>query len=203
MRMRILVLLLPSLVVASAFAFAGDLLDINQAPVPSNAIIVLGGGPPARVERAVALYDEGYGHYLIMSGGAVYNPWQTQAEHMRQQAVRLGVPERRILLENRSLTTYQNALYCLDVMRHHGMRSAIVVSSDFHMRRAWMDFSYVFAGSGIRLTFCSSRFKGFRPGLWWSTAVGWRLTIGEYAKMAYTIVVDFMLRRGQTTPTVG
>ena len=134
--------------VVVGFLFAGDFLALNQAPVASDVIVVLGGGPPARVAKAVQLYRAGYAPRLLMSGGAVYNPWQDQAQHMRQQALERGVPASRILLDNRSLTTFQNALYTLQVMKAHHLTSAIVVSSTFHMRRAWADFSYVFFRPG-------------------------------------------------------
>lgn len=174
------------------FFYAGDFLALNEAPTHSDAIIVLGGGPEQRVAQAVRLLREGYSSRLLLSGGAIYNPWQTQAEHMKQEARALGVPSKQILLENHSETTVQNALYSLQVMKSHHLTSAIVVSSTFHMRRAWLDFLYVFSGQGIRLSFSSSPYPGFHPSTWWQTAEGRGITTSEYAKMVYTILVDFM-----------
>ncbi len=191
---RMLWLAAPICLLVLVFLFAGDFLALNQAPVGSDVIVVLGGGPPARVAKAVELYRKGYAPRLLMSGGAVYSPWQDQAQHMRQQAVERGVPSDRILLDNRSLTTFQNALYTLQVMKAHHLTSAIVVSSTFHMRRAWADFSYVFFGQGIRLVYCSSPYAGFHPATWWTTAAGRAITLSEYAKIAYTVIVDMVLR---------
>ncbi len=190
-RKRLLWLLVP-VALCVGFFYAGDFLALNQSPRHSDAIIVLGGGPEQRVSKAVQLLREGYAPRLLLSGGAIYNPWQTQAQHMEQEAVTLGISPKRILLENHSQTTVQNALYSLQVMKSHHLNSAIIVSSTFHMRRAWLDFLYVFSGQGIRLSFSSSPYPGYHPETWWQSAEGRNITASEYAKMVYTIAVDFL-----------
>jgi uncharacterized SAM-binding protein YcdF (DUF218 family) len=105
---------------------------------------VLPGGVPsaalqARVEKAVALYHQGLAPRLLFSGGVGVNP-PSEARVMRELALRLGVPEAACVLEERSLSTEQNARYCADVLRSHGARRVVVVSDPFHLLRARQSF---------------------------------------------------------------
>ncbi len=78
-----------------------------------DAIVVLGGGGPDRVEHAVKLYQSDYGNWIIATGmenklpGLVITWPQLAMKH----AVLLGVPESVFILEERSTSTYEDALY--------------------------------------------------------------------------------------------
>lgn len=170
------------------FYNAGWILDYTQAPRRSDVIIVLGGGPPQRVQRAVQLFREGFAPLILASGGAIYNPWSDQAQEMAKQAEAMGVPARDVILENHSQSTYQNATYTLEVMKAHHFRSAIVVSSDYHMLRAAFDFTRVYLGSGIRLTYCAAPDSVFHPGHWWTSHASVQTTISEYEDLAASII---------------
>ncbi|MHB1627560.1 MAG: YdcF family protein [Bacilli bacterium] len=165
-------------------AFGGRYLVVNQTPVKSDVIIVLGGGSRDRVQRAVELFRRGYAPEFIMSGGAMYNARQSQAEHMRQQAMDMGVSQRDVILENRSNSTYGNAVYSRSLVVHRRFTSAIVVSSDFHMRRVQFIFDKVFSKTGVRLTFCAAPSRQFDPGFWWRTPRSAEITLIEYSKLA-------------------
>lgn len=167
---------------------AGDWLVVNQTPHKSDAVIVLGGGPIERIRKGVSLYKAGYASHLIVSGGVPALGPMTQAEQMRQQAIAMGVPERAVLMDNRSQTTYQNAVYTEQMMKAHHFTSAIVVSSNFHMRRASLVFSLVYRGSGIRLGFVSSVDPQFHPARWWATPASRFLTISELIAIPINIV---------------
>lgn len=59
-----------------------------------------------------------------------------------QRAMRqLGVPEAALRLEPRSQRTVENASQAARILRLHGAQSIIVVTSDFHVRRALHLFS--------------------------------------------------------------
>ena len=70
---RTTAILLACAMVVIFLAFGGRYLVVNQTPVKSDVIIVLGGGSRDRVQRAVELFRQGYAPALIMSGGAMYN----------------------------------------------------------------------------------------------------------------------------------
>lgn len=160
----------------------GEWLVVNQTPRPSDVIIVLGGGPPERVQKAVALFEEGYAPGLLMSGGAVYRSHESQAAMMAKQAERLGVPARAIILESRSQTTYQNARDTERILVARHFHSAIVVSSDYHMRRVMLVFTAAYRHTGIRLTFTAAPDRAFQPTRWWANRSSAYITVSEYAK---------------------
>jgi uncharacterized SAM-binding protein YcdF (DUF218 family) len=71
---------------------------------------------------------------LIFSSGYTYS--FDEAASMRPLAVQQGVPPSAILLEQRSITTYDNVVFTRDLLREHGWTSVLLVSSPYHMRRA-------------------------------------------------------------------
>ena len=162
--------------------FAGRLLVVDEQPVKSDVIIVLAGDTGKRVERGAELYKAGYAPYMMMSGGKLYNS-ATWAWLMRDHAVELKVPYLSVMLEPDSETTYQNADYSRKLMIKHNFRSAVVVSSDYHMLRTRYVFNKVYADTGISLTFCAAKDDYFNPGRWWANNKSMLYTVNEYIKL--------------------
>jgi uncharacterized SAM-binding protein YcdF (DUF218 family) len=71
---------------------------------------------------------------MILSSGYVYT--FQEAEVMRALAIDQGVPASAILLERRAANTYQNVRFVEEMLREHGWRRVLLVSSPYHMRRA-------------------------------------------------------------------
>ncbi|GBF35585.1 membrane protein [Desulfocucumis palustris] len=163
--------------------FAGKLLVLDQKPVKSDVVIVLGGDSGERVERAAALYKAGYAPYMIVSGGELYHSI-TQAEVMAEHAEELGVPREALIPEARSESTYDNAAFSKEIILQRGFKSAIVVTSNYHMQRSRFIFQRVFKNSGVNLTYCSAREPRFDPDRWWSNNKSIMFTITEYIKFA-------------------
>lgn len=179
---------------AIGFAGVGRWLVVNQPPVKSEAVIVLGGGPIQRIEKGVALFRQGYARRIIVSGGVPENPFQDQAQAMKRDAVSMGVPTRAIFEDNRATTTYQNAFYTKRIMLRHGWSSALVVSSSFHMRRVSLVFGLVYRGSGIRLRFVSSPDPSFYPSKWWATPEGRYLVTSELVLIPINVIQGYFGR---------
>jgi uncharacterized SAM-binding protein YcdF (DUF218 family) len=57
-----------------------------------------------------------------------------------------GVPASAIVLEERSLSTEENAIESAAIMRARGWSSAVIVSDDFHLFRA----HWLFEQQGVR-----------------------------------------------------
>ncbi|MEI6066071.1 MAG: YdcF family protein [Methylococcaceae bacterium] len=96
------------------------------------------GAAADRVWHAARLYHAGKSSRVILSGGRF--DWMTEgateAESMQNLLLDLGVPNSAIVLENRSLSTRENALNCAKLMRDLGLERALLVTSSLHMRRA-------------------------------------------------------------------
>jgi uncharacterized SAM-binding protein YcdF (DUF218 family) len=75
---------------------------------------------------------------VISSGGlpSPYDDSQPSGINMRNELVRLGVPESRIIVEDRSRNTREEAMIVTPLLRKQGIDHVILVTSDSHMRRA-------------------------------------------------------------------
>lgn len=71
---------------------------------------------------------------IIVSGGAVASS-RTEAEIMKQYLMERGVPEEKIILEDRSRNTVHNVVNSSILMQEHGLKSCLLVSNSFHIRR--------------------------------------------------------------------
>ncbi len=82
--------------------------------------------------------------YLLCTGGgtARYNSDVTEAGQMAAWLIRKGVDSSRIIIENNSLSTVQNAQYSIALLRsdYPQVKSLAMVTSDYHLRRGSMCF---------------------------------------------------------------
>lgn len=160
------------------FFTAGRFLTLTQYPKHSDAIIVLSGGQ-GRVEKAAELYKAGYAPYIILSNA---KESASSSGDMLQTVLNLGIPPDVIYTENAAESTYQNADFTLPIMKEHAFQSAIVVSSEFHMRRVKLLFDRVYKKSEIELTYLGS-LSGYNSKRWWSDRKSRETTFNEYVKM--------------------
>lgn len=119
-------------------------IGVDSEPVDSDVIIVLGAGVwehgpspalKARLNRAIEVYENGFGDVFIVTGGLGDFP-PTEAEAMREYLVGEGVPAGHILLEPLATNTLENLQNSKVIMEEYGWRSAVIVTDVFHMKRA-------------------------------------------------------------------
>ena len=110
----------------------------------SDAIVVLGAaqyvGRPspvlrARLDHALELWQRGLAPRLIFTGGTGIGDTTSEAAVSRIYALRHGVPDTAILMENEGRTTRESLAAVSAIMRARQMRTAILVSDPFHMLR--------------------------------------------------------------------
>ena len=160
-RSKLLTYLAAALILAAVLKDAGTFLVINEPPRKADVIIVLSGDRGARLQRGIELYRQGYAPYLL------YTSSTTGVEE--SEAMAEGVPEHAFILDRQAQNTYQNATYAKALMERYGLKSAIVVSSDYHMRRASLMFTRVFTGTGTVFTYVAVKDPDFHPGRWWTS----------------------------------
>lgn len=148
---RVLTVSLLVLIVAG-FIWCGVVFNrINSAAttsplVKADAGIILGmsmwGDEPSpglkeRLDYALELYKSGAFSHFVVSGGLDQPEYKyTEAEGMKRYLVAHGVPDKLIYLEDQSTSTYENLLFSKTVMQQEGLSSAVVITHDFHGRRA-------------------------------------------------------------------
>lgn len=77
---------------------------------------------------------------VIVTGGNPQNG-RTEAEQMRKLLLLLGVPDNRIIVEDRANSTVQNAQFSVPLAKQAGTSGIILVTSTTHQGRADGDFA--------------------------------------------------------------
>ncbi|MGH7940951.1 MAG: YdcF family protein [Limisphaerales bacterium] len=138
-----IVLILATLAVLLAAAlvlFPQTFLCVDSGQVKADVIIVLGGGGThERPEYAARLFLNHDAPRVMVSGAG-------DDEINRRILVRAGVPAQDIKVERKSKTTRENARFCDDVLKAKNVKSAILVTSWYHSRRALKTFEHFAPG---------------------------------------------------------
>jgi uncharacterized SAM-binding protein YcdF (DUF218 family) len=161
---------------------AGGYLYKKDDLKPADAIVVLAGEEKERVEYGAKLFKEGWArkNRIIMSGGPAV--WKySWASLMKDQAESLGIPEKAILLEEKSRSTEENAIYTREILLKHGYKTIILVTSPYHSRRASVIFGRVL-GSGIKIISAPSEESWFGFDQWWQRKRDRDMVLSEYSK---------------------
>ncbi|MFL6256921.1 MAG: YdcF family protein [Pyrinomonadaceae bacterium] len=123
-----------------------DYHHMNQGLERSDVIFVLCSHDEASAERGAGLYLEGWAPLLVFSGGLgaiTKNLWsEPEAELFAEVARRMGVPDDRIIVENRSTNTGENVQFTRRVLAERGLepRSFILVQKPYMERRTYATF---------------------------------------------------------------
>lgn len=110
----------------------------------ADAIVVLGAaqyaGKPspvlsARLNHAYELYKQNLAPLIITTGGTFPGEKFSEGEVGKKYLELKGVPERKIIAENQSLTTRQNLTRVKEIAEERNLSKIIFVSDPFHMYR--------------------------------------------------------------------
>lgn len=157
----------------------------------ADAVVVLGAaqydGRPspvlkARLDHALELYQAGLAEHMIFTGGVGVGDTVSEAMVGQRYAVRNGVPEGRILIEQSGLSSEASMRSVAALMRSNGLSSAILVSDPFHMFRLRLlarQFSITASSSPTRTSPINPQ-----------TTEGWRHLLRE------TVILPTLLFRG-------
>jgi uncharacterized SAM-binding protein YcdF (DUF218 family) len=92
-----------------------------------------------RLFQAIYLYKNKKVKNLIISGGSgnILYPELRESEIIRSYLIRIGIPSKNILIENKSKNTYENALFTANVLKEKNFSdSCLLITSAMHIRRA-------------------------------------------------------------------
>lgn len=80
---------------------------------------------------------------ILISGGKVLETTGSEADIAKVILMGLGVPADKIIVENQSLNTTENARFTKALIEQYGLKQPILVTSAFHMERSIMQFNKV------------------------------------------------------------
>jgi uncharacterized SAM-binding protein YcdF (DUF218 family) len=148
-------------------------------------------GADSRADYGIELVKTGYAPKIFFTGGWCDEINGYHGERARQRALNQGVAEDAIAIDDsKVVSTYEEAL----LLKAHldkqpdPIRSIIVVSDPFHMRRVAWTYRKVF-GPNIRIILAPVPFEEttFNPR-WWLDAESARNVGEEYAKLGYSLL---------------
>ena len=161
-------------------------LVFSEAPLESDAILVLGGGRGDRCAYAAHLYRAGQAPVVVVMGDSVANGrCCSEQDYMGRQLLTLGLPEAAIVFASRSTSTHEEAGNALEVLRRLQARSAMVITDPFHTRRAAATFRKVWTDSEAVARVCAADPSWFRAERWWTREREILAVFGEYEKLIY------------------
>ena len=175
-KLAFLMAVLLALLVCAACFYPEKFLCVDHGPATADVIVVLGGGAERPV-RAAELYHAHAAPRILLTG-------RGDDEINRQILLAHGVPARAIEVENQSATTQENATFSLKLLRAENVRSAILITSWYHARRAEHTFEHY--APDIQF-YSRPSYYGFASTDWKKTGVGKRMRL-EFLKIpAYWI----------------
>lgn len=160
------------------WSLLAKLLVVDDRLKKVDVLIVL-GGDSERELHAAELYKSGLAPKIIMSGCGS-SAWQ-----MAKRAVSTGVKEQDIIVEDKSENTYHNAIYSRNIVLERNFKSAIIVTSPYHMRRSKLILERVFRNTGVKLLYSSTKDSGFNVDGQCKREIDRQIVRSEYIKLAY------------------
>ena len=148
----------------------------------ADALIVLGGEPLARPQEAARLYAEGVAPLVFVSG---------IGDHGENRRILLGsgVSSSAIFVEPSAFSTFTNALFLRPLLRAAHVRTALIVTSPFHTRRALATFRKVIPEVRFGVTDASIG--------WWSRPEG-QGDVNRFAALEFVKTAEYWLVYGIT-----
>ena len=178
---------------------------ISDKIIDSNgAIILLGAGidnneygitptllADTRILETARIYNiakkDNIEYKIIISGGDVKNLGKSEAEVYAKILIELGVPSKSIILESKSLNTYQNAQYTKEITNDLPYNKYILVTSGIHMKRSLLYFK------SFNINVIPAISDDPKPLLW--LPLSYNLTFLDFAMHEYFSIYRFYLYR--------
>ena len=121
----------------------------RYAPKPADCAVVLGAhvwmdgrmsnALTYRCEAALSAWQSGLVPVIIVCGAQGSNEPETEAAAMRRWMIAHGVPEDRVIAQDRSRNTRENLVNARAIMAGRGFKTAAICTNDYHLTRAlWL-----------------------------------------------------------------
>jgi uncharacterized SAM-binding protein YcdF (DUF218 family) len=168
--------------------FIAEFLIIEDPLDKADALIVLGDDNfyADRATRGAQLFREGKAPVIIASGRRL-RPNAGIAELMEHDLVERGVPRDKIVrFAHDADSTLEEAQALAQFAKERKWRTVIVVTSNFHTRRARYIFRRVFP-HGMQVRVASARDGDFDPEHWWEKRKSIKGLTREFAGMVVAL----------------
>ena len=161
---------------------AGQLWVVDEPAEHADVIVVLGDDNYTgdRAAHAAELYRAGLAPQVVASG-RLLRPYAGVAEMIERDLESRGVPAASIVkFPHRAENTREEAEALAGLVAGRGWKRVLVVTSNYHARRARFIFGRVLP-SNVSLRVSGARDSEFDPSRWWETRQGQKLFMTELA----------------------
>jgi uncharacterized SAM-binding protein YcdF (DUF218 family) len=176
---------------------AGESWVVEDPLEQSDALLLLGDDNffADRATRASELYRQKLAPVVVASGRRL-RPSAGIAELMEHDLIERGVPKDRIIrFPHDADSTRDEAVALLALVTEKNWHRVIVVTSNYHTRRARYIYQRIFPPS-VTVRVASARDGDFDPEHWWENRKSWKLFTRELEAM---LVAAWELRRDSHT----
>lgn len=124
----------------------------------ADAVIVLGSHDIRVAQKGAQLFLQGYAPLLVFSGNVgrlTEGKWdKTEAEIFADVAIKMGVPEEKILIEKASTNTGENIEFTKALLKDKGisLHNVILVQKPYMQRRTYASFKKVWPEVSVQVT---------------------------------------------------
>jgi uncharacterized SAM-binding protein YcdF (DUF218 family) len=164
--------------------WSANLWIVEDALDKADAIIVLSDDNffADRATRAAELFRQGKAPTVVASGRRL-RPSAGIAELMEHDLTERGVPKERIVrVPHDADSTREEAEALARFVQQKNWHAIIIVTSNYHTRRARYVFRKVFP-PGVEVSVASARDGDFDPERWWEKRKSIKELAGEFAGM--------------------
>ena len=161
----------------------GEFLIRAEPPRAADVAVVLAGdGYGHRIMRGVELVRQGYVKQVLVDG-PLGNYDYDEAALAIQFAVRRGAPKEILVPVPMPVrSTVAEARVIAPELERRGVKTALIVTSNYHTRRARAVFKR-FGSPNIRYVIVAAPDEDFRPEDWWLSRDAQKVVFMEYVKL--------------------
>ena len=180
--------------------YSASAIIIDSQPEKADAAVLLAGGDPGRIWGAADVYSAKLAPVVVLTreglsaddielqrrGINIYTSFDKSVSILRG----LGVPQEAILhVDPYVQDTFDELTRVRQMAEQKGWKSLIIVTSNFHTRRANLVARYIL-GSDFKFTVVSSAHGGLNRDAWWTSRADIRTFLIEFQKLvAYTLYI--------------
>lgn len=175
-----------------------DYNNIAQKLEKADCILVLGSHDIRVAQRGAELFLEGWAPLIIFSGylGRLTDGiWEkSEAEIFAQEAMKMGVPQNKILIENKSRNTGENIIFTKKLLEEKRIKvdKIILVQKPFMLRRSMATIKKVWSEKEVVVTAPKIDYENYpnkliAKDIFLNTMVGDMQRIKVYAEMGFQI----------------
>lgn len=183
--------LIVGLVFLALVAALGGQILVVERPRKAEVIVVVGGEGNLRIQRGLQLLREGYAPRLVITARTTWHlfGW-TEADLARQFVSQLepGLAQATSVVQITSRCTWEEATEVKEFLSLMGVRSALLVTSQYHSRRALSVFRRMLPGIECGIIAVP---EPYLFGVhWWQHREWTKCTFYEWTRLLWWLAVD-------------